>query len=409
MTPLPHAISPPPAEGDSVCGTQALDAPDRDRVAIVHCPDYREATVQRALEELLTLLGGSDRILPAGTRVYVKPNLAGPFRPERAVTTHPALVRGLCRLLAARQNQCTIGDSPAGVGGEAYQDLVYRRTGMRSLAAETGARLDRSTEAVEVRLPPGALIRRMQLRRSVVESPALINLAKLKTHLFTGLTGAVKNLYGTVQGSLKLAYHATLPDPVLFSIMLRDLAASLAPGLTIVDAVVGMEGDGPTWGRPRHLGYLIGGLRPLAVDAVLARLMGLVPDKIPLFLDQPDLRPQVVGVSVEDARPGYFKPPGVNPAPDGLEALKWIPMALRDAVARQMLPRPKLRVDACLGCGHCTLSCPNRALTLWQGKAVLDQARCLRCWTCHEVCPHGAVRVELPPAGRLLRLLTASR
>lgn len=398
-----------PDRGSPACGPLPAKAVQPDLVAVVRCPDYRDATVQEALHELLVLLGGPDRVLPTGTGAYLKPNLAGPFRPGRAVTTHPALVRGLCRLLAARGNRLTVGDCPAGVGGETYLDLVYRRTGMRGLAHETGAHLDRSTEAVELRLPPGALLRRMPVRRSVVECPFLVNLPKLKTHLFTRLTGAVKNLYGTVPGSLKTAYHATLPDPALFSLMLRDLSGALAPGLTVVDAVVGMEGDGPTWGRPRPMGYLIAGLAPLAVDAVLAGLMGLEPREIPLFLHRPLPRLRVVGASVRQARLPFFMLPGPNPVPDGLEALKWIPMGLRHALARQMLPRPRPRADACRGCGYCEASCPGQALTLRQGKAVLDPARCLRCWTCHEICPHGAFRVEFPPGGRILRLLTRSR
>ena len=88
------------------------------------------------------------------------------------------------------------------------------------------------------------------LNRSLAGAPALLNLPKFKTHLFARLTGATKNLYGAVSGMMKVAYHTRLKDPAAFMGLLLDLVDYLQPRLQVVDAVVGMEGDGPTWGAP---------------------------------------------------------------------------------------------------------------------------------------------------------------
>jgi uncharacterized protein (DUF362 family) len=73
---------------------------------------------------------------------------------------------------------------------------------------------------------------------------------------------------------MKVAYHTRLKIPNDFMGLLLDLVDYLQPRLSVVDAVVGMEGDGPTWGRPRPVGYLLAGLNPLAVDWVMGRMMG---------------------------------------------------------------------------------------------------------------------------------------
>jgi uncharacterized protein (DUF362 family) len=103
---------------------------------------------------------------------------------------------------------------------------------------------------------------------------------KLKTHHFAGMTASMKNLFGTVPGAVygwpkNLLHFKGIEQSII------DLTATIRPNLTIVDAVVAMEGDGPIMGRARPMGFLAMGTDLLAVDATCARIIGLDPAKMP--------------------------------------------------------------------------------------------------------------------------------
>jgi uncharacterized protein (DUF362 family)/ferredoxin len=371
-------------------------------VALVPCLSYEEAEVNRALAAALDLLGGWEPLFPPEGPIYLKPNLAGPFPPERAVTTHPAVVKAMARLLMAAGREVTVGDSPAGPARPGYLKFLYRRTGMEDLAQELGLNLDLSLEPVEVKIPHARSLRVVTLNRSFAEAPALLNLPKFKTHLFARLTGAVKNLYGTVSGVMKVAYHTRLKDPTDFMGLLLDLVDYLQPRLQVVDAVVGMEGDGPTWGRARKVGFLVVGMNPLAVDWVMGQMMGFAPAAVPLFNLAPPPLVEVRGVPLDQARVPGFKLPSPNTLEDGLEGLSWLPRRLKEYLSKEMLPRPGVNPELCAGCSRCEESCPQQAIHLHDKKAVVDLNLCIRCWCCNEVCPEGAVELSRSRLGRLL-------
>jgi len=255
---------------------------------------------------------------------------------------------------------------------------------------------------VEVKFPNPRSLRVVTLNQSFAQAPALLNLPKFKTHLFARLTGAVKNLYGAVSGVMKVAYHTRLKDPADFMGLLLDLVDYVQPRLHVVDAVVGMEGDGPTWGRHRHVGYLLVVMNPLAVDWVMSRMMGFAPAAVPLFQVAPPPPVEVRGVPLVDAVIPGFRHPSPNTLEDGLEGLSWLPRRLKDYLGKELLPRPGVIPELCAGCSRCAESCPQQAIRLKDGKAVVDLNLCIRCWCCNEVCPEGAVELSRSRLGRLL-------
>jgi ferredoxin len=184
--------------------------------------------------------------------------------------------------------------------------------------------------------------------------------------------------------------------------LLLDLVDYLQPRLQVVDAVVGMEGDGPTWGRARHVGFLIAGMNPLAVDWVMGQMMGFAPGAVPLFQLAPPPPVEVLGVSLEQARLANFKLPSPNTIEDGLEGLSWLPNRIKEYLSRELLPRPGVNPGLCAGCSRCEQSCPQHAIRLHNKKAVVDLNLCIRCWCCNEVCPEGAVELSRSRLGRLL-------
>jgi uncharacterized protein (DUF362 family) len=247
-------------------------------VSLVRCPDYGRDSTFAAVRRAVDLLGGMGRFVKPGNRVLIKPNLLKARPPEAAVTTHPEVVRAVIRLVQEAGGAALVGDSP-GMG-----DLrkVAEKAGILDVVNEEGAELADMDDAVPVKNT--GRFQRFEIARQARDADAIINLPKLKTHGMTTLTGAVKNLFGCVPGKRKVQWHFnTGVNRPLFMTMLVELYAALAPRLTIMDAVVGMDGNGPGSGTPRPIGVIIAGQDAVGVDTVSARLVGVAPESLPLL------------------------------------------------------------------------------------------------------------------------------
>ncbi|HID95328.1 MAG TPA: DUF362 domain-containing protein [Candidatus Latescibacteria bacterium] len=370
-------------------------------VAIVRCDSYVEEVVKKAVTEVLELLGGVEKLIQPSHQIFIKPNLAGPYPPDRQVTTHPSVVKALTQQLQSFGARITIGDSPSGLHNPAYLRMLYRMTGMEKVAHETGAVLNYNIASREVSYPEGKQLRRLTLLSPLLDSESIVTVPKLKTHLFTKITGAVKVLYGAVPGVMKIAYHSRFQDPLQFSQMLVDIYRYLNPRFTLVDGVVGMEGNGPAWGQPRKLGLIIAGEDSLAVDWVISRIINLDPFDVPVFGSDGIPIPRIVGMDLEEARVTDFRLPAPTRVSDGLIAIRWVPKSLRDRLGYHLLSKPFIDESKCTGCSTCAKSCPQQTIEIIKGKARIDHGNCIRCWCCNEVCPQGAVILKQSLLGRL--------
>ena len=198
------------------------------------------------------------------SRVLLKPNLLAKHPPEHAVTTHPAVVEAVATVLRRREvGRIILADSCGGLYTEGGMRSIYRASGLAEVCERMGVELwDKTTSAP--RACDGALVHEFNLITPVQECDFIIDLPKFKTHVMTGMTAAVKNLFGCIPGLQKAEMHMRFPDRERFGQMLCDLAGAVAPDLVILDAIVGMEGDGPAGGHPRALGMLLGGSGPVA-------------------------------------------------------------------------------------------------------------------------------------------------
>lgn len=375
-------------------------------VAIVRCADY--ADVEAALTRALAPFGGLDWVRP-GMKVALKINLVSGGRPDSAVATHPALVSALCRLLTARGAQVRVGDSPGGVYTAAYIGHFYATSGMTAVE-ETGARLNRDLSQREASFPAGKVLRSFQYTAWLDWADAVIDVCKLKTHGMMGMTCAVKNLFGVVPGTRKTEYHFRYPDPGDFADMLVDLNDFVRPRLSVCDAVVAMEGNGPTQGTPRPIGCLLAAADPNALDLVCAHLMGLTPAQVPTL--QAACQRGLIPSSLQDlaffGNPDAFQQKDFQVAPIPASLLfrdtlrgRW-GNAFSTVAARCLTAKPKLHTGRCTGCGQCARICPARAITLRSGKPVINRSACIRCFCCQEFCPQGAMRIARPLPARIL-------
>ena len=253
-------------------------------VFVVKCSGYDQAAEK--LASLFDMMGGVGRFAAPDEKILLKVNLLQRAAPEQAVSTHPAVVAAVGRLLKEAGAVATIADSPGGGCRHDEKTLrtLYEKTGMFRAAEEAGIGINLDTGYQPVSFPQGKLIKRFEVIAPVLEADAVFNLCKLKTHVFMCMTGAVKNNFGVIPGLAKPGYHAKLHDKRRFADMLLDLAEYVAPRLSIMDAVVGMEGEGPgVSGVPRHIGLLLGATNPLALDVVAAEIIGLKREQNPLL------------------------------------------------------------------------------------------------------------------------------
>ncbi|MBQ2718579.1 MAG: DUF362 domain-containing protein, partial [Clostridia bacterium] len=242
------------------------------------------------------------------------------------------------------------------------------------------------------------------------EADAIINFAKLKTHGMMGYSGAVKNLFGTIPGTLKLEYHFSHPEASRFADMLVDLNEFWKCRLSLVDAVVGMEGNGPTAGDPRAVGALLASPSPYALDIVAAHLMGLAPERVPTVTAA--VRRGLSPAGIEDVEvDGAFRSlcvPDFRLIEGGsvVEFENMLPGVLGKLAGklapRLLASRPAARKTECIGCGKCAAVCPAKAITMKHKLPVIDRGLCIRCFCCQEFCPVGAMKVRRPPVARLL-------
>ncbi len=383
---------------------------DRAQVALVRCTTYRQRELTPAVHRACDLLGGLEKHLRPTDRVLVKVNhLSPPSPPERAIVTHPEFTRAVLEHIMEITPHVAFGDDVQGEGDP------FAVSGYRKLASELGAQLINFKEHGFHEIDcSGQVLDKLFVARDILEADVVVNLPKLKTHSLTTLTGAVKNLYGTIPAGHRSHCHGRFSKPEEFAQALVDIYAAVPPTIQLMDAVKGMEGEGPAGGQPRDIGYIVAGFDGVAVDAIAARLIGLDPQDIGMISaahwrgvgvgDTDDI--DLVGDTLEDAVvPGFQLPSAAT-----TRYLRRVPAPIARLFTGQLSPRPTIHTARCVGCAACANICPTGAAAMHQGKAHIARRRCIRCMCCHEVCRYDAVLLQRPPHGRALhRIFQAAR
>jgi len=284
-----------------------------------------------------------------------------------------------------------IGDSPQLSSAE----KVAEKCGVAAVARELGIHIV-EFEPVDVTHPRGRCYRHFTVGNEVLRADTLINLPKLKTHSLTLLTLAVKNLFGCIPGVRKAQWHVRTfrQGGDYFTRMLLDLYSLLNPPLTIVDGIVAMEGKGPGFGSPRDLGLIVAGTDAVAVDAVIAEIIGVAADDYPTLrialsdgygtgkLSDIDLRGEDISrVKVND----FLLPPRAD-KPGMIRRI------LLPALKGPLSTRPFIDKLQCQRCSNCMHACPLGCIAQGpEGHFIIDSRNCIQCLCCMEVCPNGAV------------------
>lgn len=372
-----------------------------DKVSIVKCERYNEA--EAAIKEALDLIGGIEKYVKKGDKVVIKPNLVSKKKPDEAVTTHPDFLHAVIKMVENAGGIVTIAESPGGPYNAALLKGTYAACGIDKAIEGTNATLNFDTSFTEVHYPEGKTVKKIPIIKPILDADVIISLPKLKTHAMTSYTGAVKNLYGTIPGTYKAELHFRLDDRKAFCSMLVDLCECVKPTLSIMDAVWGMEGNGPTAGQSRHIGLVMASTNPYALDRAACTLIDYTASEVDTVREAIERvlvgDVEIVGEPIEPLIiRDYVKPESHF----NLLKLVSLPPALNAWVTNALASRPKMDYSMCVSCGECARVCPPKAISMETGKPVIDKTKCIKCFCCQELCPKKAVKIHRPLMNRFM-------
>ncbi len=355
---------------------------------------YDADNIRPMIHEMLDSRGPN--WITAGTRVVVKPNMLLPAAPDKAIVTHPLIVRIVAQYLLDKGARVQVSDSPP-IGS--FHKLV-RESGYHEALEDLDVDLKPFVDSIEVDV--GEPFGTIEIARDVIEADLVINLAKLKSHAQMYLTLGVKNIFGTIVGLRKPEWHMRAGvDRIMFARLLVQIYQAVAPGYTIMDGILALEGQGPgKSGRPRQLGLLLGGANAHAVDKTICTLLGLDPNRLLTYQSARDL----------DFFDGEVHVNGDIHIVDDflfpeLHSLSMGPESLNRFMRKYVIQKPVVDNQRCKLCGECWKICPARVITHNTRGIQFDYDKCIRCYCCLEVCLHGAIRAKEPLLGKVRRRL----
>ena len=256
-----------------------------DTVSILKCDTYEYQLVKQAIEQSFDNLGGIEQFIRPSDKVLLKLNLLMRKHPDDAVTTHSVFAKALAETIMEAGGIVTIADSPGGLYNETVLRSVYRGCKIEEIANELGVRLNYDTGFETVSFPEGKTVKSFPIIRPILDADVVITVPKLKTHMMTFYSGAVKNMFGAVPGVYKAEYHFSLPNKEDFCSMLVDLCQLTRPSLAVMDAVWGMEGEGPSGGIKKKIGAVLASASPYALDLAATALVGITPEEAPTIAE----------------------------------------------------------------------------------------------------------------------------
>lgn len=321
-------------------------------------------------------------------KVFIKPNLLSAHPPEKGVTTHPSIIRAICEYLLEKGAIIKVGDNPSLLSSDAFEK-IGNITQIKE--ASLGFYTDITKDYKKIKTSIGEL----SISSDILDCDILISVPKLKTHILTIFTLAIKNMFGIIIGNQKSQIHYQFPSPIEFSEALIDIYEIRKPDFTIVDGILAMEGQGPSNGNLRELNFLIASDNGYLLEwAIIGYLLDKNPLSIPYIniakrrnlFNENDLTIEGNYRKIKD-----FKLPSkkINYFLNnifGKNLIKLIYHPLR-------YQRIKIDKNLCKLCLECVKICPNNALKLENKKIKYYKSLCLSCFCCYETCPYSAIKV----------------
>jgi uncharacterized protein (DUF362 family)/NAD-dependent dihydropyrimidine dehydrogenase PreA subunit len=325
-----------------------------------------------------------------GKSVLIKPNVLRASEAREGIVTHPAVLSAVVEKVESMGPAAlVVGDNP-GLFDYGANESSFEKTGL--MAAAKGYYQNIGNDSVQVAFNP-EFMPKVSLSRIVLEADIIISLPKFKTHGLTVITGAMKNSYGFLPGAQKAKLHQAAGSPARFHEVVAEVFKLRVPDFFLVDAVVGMEGNGPASPDLRDIGLILASDNAVALDGVIATMMGCEPGLLRFLqkaremgLGDYDLKSiEVIG---ELTKLANFKLP-----PLGGEAILQNE-AVQSLICQKAALMPQADPELCSGCGTCIDQCPVSALSMQGDLPQVDADTCITCFCCQEICPEKAITMK---------------
>jgi uncharacterized protein (DUF362 family)/NAD-dependent dihydropyrimidine dehydrogenase PreA subunit len=325
-----------------------------------------------------------------GKSVLIKPNVLRASEAREGIVTHPAVLRAVVEQVETMGPAAiVVGDNP-GLFDYGANEASFQQTGL--MAAAKGYYQNIGNDSLQVNFNP-EFMSKVSLSRIVLEADVIISLPKFKTHGLTVITGAMKNSYGFLPGAQKAKLHQAAGSPARFHEVVAEVFRLRVPDFFLVDAVVGMEGNGPASPDLREVGLILASDNAVALDAVIATMMGCEPGLLRFLQKAREMGLGDYDVNHIDIIGELKKLPDFKLPPLGGEAILQNE-AVQSLICQKALLRPQADPELCSGCGTCIDQCPVSALSMNGNIPQVDADTCITCFCCQEICPEKAITLK---------------
>jgi uncharacterized protein (DUF362 family)/Pyruvate/2-oxoacid:ferredoxin oxidoreductase delta subunit len=362
------------------------------KVVITKCDDYNEEALYESVMKVFSELGGIGKFVKEGMTVALKPNLLLPQAPEAAAVTHPLVVAAIGRAVREAGGKPVVVESPGGYYNTQILKILYKACGLAEVCGKYGIDLNYDTSVTSVLFTTDRGKRRIKILKPLMEADLVINISKMKTHGMMIFTGAVKNMFGAVAGVEKAAYHINTIDYDAFANELIDIFLCVSPRLNFMDAVMAMEGKGPSAGTPRKVGLVMGSESGFALDSAAHDIIGI--DRTKSFILRNavkrglDTAYILEGADLDDIAVKDFDIPYVR------KNIRFFERGLLKKLLENSKSYVYVDKEKCTSCGICMNHCPAQVITFRNDVPNIDHDKCIRCFCCHELCPNHAMDIK---------------
>jgi len=351
---------------------------------MIHSAEYDN--VRQAVDRAFELFP----VEVTGRKVLIKPNVLRLSEAKEGIVTNPAVLRSVVEKVEGMgPASLVVGDNP-GIFSYGANEESFKKTGLMEAAKGYYQNIGNDSEKVDFNPEYMPMV---SISRAVLDADIIISLPKFKTHGLTVMTGAIKNSYGLLPGAQKAQLHKAAGSPERFHEVVVEVFRLRVPDLFIVDAVVGMEGNGPASPDLLDIGLIMASDDAMAMDTVIATMMGLEPGRLrflqkakALGLGDYDLdKIEIIG---ELKILPQFKLP-----PLGGEIISEN-KAIQQMMDSRTLLLPQADPELCTACGTCVDQCPVSALSMNGDTPLVDADICITCFCCQEICPEKAITLR---------------
>ncbi|MHA1583832.1 MAG: DUF362 domain-containing protein [Promethearchaeota archaeon] len=370
--------------------------------------DDVESAVFQALEDVR-----AEKLFPnEDMKVLLKPNVLSGKPPERAVTTHPSVIKAIIHWLKKfNPAEIYVGDSSGGKNPNTTKKALIG-SGIQAVCDEEEVICIpfEKTERIIYNVSNPLILDKFASTNLLKDVDVIIDLPKIKTHELTMLTCSIKNMFGTVILFNKAKLHAKYTSVHDFTSALVDIYSVSKPHLILVDGFLCQEGRGPAAGDVVKMDLIIAGYDGIAIDTLVCKIIGLDPAKV-LYLEKGEKQGigtthledfTMIGESVESVHRQFKLPNSIS---KGLR----LPRKFADYIGKTLV-KSKIDIDLekCILCGKCWTNCPVEALTspekMIKGISTpnWNSNKCISCYCCTELCPQEAIEFKINPIKNLL-------